>query len=388
MYFQVMHVYRKPFLYLFMCVYSDLKIMRRMLSQHKKVFDSLLCVLQHSENESPLIIFALDTLFIMLQQCRIGITCLLPYSIPPERERTTQPLFTNQQGKSLPQDPTALQQTQASNDVSLFSTAGAIPSPSFCPKLSPPIDLVPYTDCSLDTSELQITPTSKRARVLERTCCYTEACKRELPDVAFLFPNTSNQSSKEQESVLVHKHVLSSKSEVFNAMLTGSFKESSLSEILLQNTDKTTFESMVHHVYGCRNCTTLCSILKVSNHGMGDSSASSHTDKGSNCISPSNECDTWNIPIHLDLLDLSRQYFLVALQRDCESVLCQCIEPDNVVELFREADIHQADTLSSHCIEHIFSISNPVLRKIINEKLLKSGHISEAFSVLKKLIIV
>ena len=174
-----------------------------------------------------------------------------------------------------------------------------------------------------------------------------------------------------KQSFSVHRRLLMECSEVFRAMLGGSYRESSSMQVNLHEVLPTAFESLLHHVYGCCwNCTgnRLDSNLEQSSEEI--------RTIFSILLSSYSSSDV----IHtLEVFACANQFFIPSLVAECEMRLVASISPDNLVPLFLFAQLHDSETLSRSCVTHLINLSSSSLKKKLFKQLLQSSDCSCKF---------
>jgi len=209
-----------------------------------------------------------------------------------------------------------------------------------------------------------------------------------------------------------HKEILSKISDVFSAMLGGSFAESRSGKIVLKGVCPQAFLTILHHLYGCNlNCAQveqeLNSFLntvssKEKNNMIDDKTCQLSSDVSLGTV----DCESLN-PEYLkslifaaktseieeekkffiearqclELLACANMFLLTDLCTACEEQLCNCLPLDNanihLPSLFAYCQIHEAKILPQLILDYILlQLGNPSLcSKLFHEILAgPSGH--------------
>lgn len=196
-----------------------------------------------------------------------------------------------------------------------------------------------------------------------------------------------------------HKEILSKISDVFGAMLGGSFAESKSGRIVLKGVHPRAFSVTLHHLYGCNwNCAqiahdlnsfpnTVCSeedenisetkclsndISDTVGHITNDhhslnsdylmehifATKTSESEEDERCFMEARQC--------LEVLACANRFLLADLCTVCEVQLCNCLPLDNtnihLPSLFAYCQIHEAKILPQQILDYILlQLGNPSL---------------------------
>jgi hypothetical protein len=135
----------------------------------------------------------------------------------------------------------------------------------------------------------------------------------------------------QDHKIQANRATLAAKSEIFSAMLHGKFSEAQLTEIPLPSTCRAAFESLVHHLHGCK--LNGCELLENMFSDFVDEK------KATECVELLNECDKYNIT---DLYADAYRY-----------LGDKCITPDSSVSVFRYAVLHRDEKVMKACVSCI-----------------------------------
>ena len=194
-----------------------------------------------------------------------------------------------------------------------------------------------------------------------------------------------------------HKEILSKISDVFGAMLGGSFAESKSGKIVLRSVRPRAFLAILHYLYGCNwNCAhverelnsflTNFSIKEdksddkpslssdfssgivdfVTNDSLNPdrllslifTTRTKEAKENENCLVEARQC--------LELLACANRFLLTDLCTACEKQLCNCLPLDSTVihlpSLFAYCQIHEAKILPQLILDYILlQLGNPSL---------------------------
>ena len=238
---------------------------------------------------------------------------------------------------------------------------------------------------------------TKHRQEADKETLLSECQYGEAPDCPFdveiiVYPSGASTDSHYKFSA--HKEILSKISDVFSAMLGGSFAESKSRKIVLRGVCPRAFLAILHHLYGCNlNCAQvekdLNSFLKNScpeedNPGnnkicysgdvsLGDASNSINPDnlmshiftakiaeaeETKNCFIETRQC--------LELLACANRFLLTDLRTACEHQLSLCLPLDSscihLPSLFAYCQIHEAKILPQLILDYILlQLGNPLL---------------------------
>ena len=210
-----------------------------------------------------------------------------------------------------------------------------------------------------------------------------------------VFPNGAK--TKYYYRFLAHKEILSEISDVFSAMLGGSFAESRSGRVVLRNVRPRAFLAILHHLYGCSwNCTQVEQQLDIfvtsicieeyqtvhkdplSNDilsGTVDSSANDllNSDHLLSLIFTTKAEEAKQNKIRfieaqqcLELLACANQFLLMDLCTVCEEKFYSCLPLDSngihLPSLFVYCHIHEAKILPQSILDYILlQLGNPSL---------------------------
>ena len=183
-----------------------------------------------------------------------------------------------------------------------------------------------------------------------------------------------------------HKEVLSKISDVFGAMLGGSFAESKSRKVVLKGVCPRAFLAILHHLYGCSlNCAQVGEELNSFLNNSEEENTNSRSndvpsDITSNSLNPDNlislifttkmssaeETEQHFLEARqcLELLACANRFLLTDLCTACEEWLCQCLPLDStnvhLPSLFTYCQIHEAKILPQLILDHILlQLGNP-----------------------------
>lgn len=190
-----------------------------------------------------------------------------------------------------------------------------------------------------------------------------------------------------------HKDILSKISDVFGAMLGGSFAESKSGKIVLRGVCPRAFLAILHHLYGCKwNCTQVDQELnsflsstcfeedKTTNRNCVSNDITSGTTSDS--LNPDylmslifitkaseveeNENGFIEAKLCLEVLACANRFLLTDICTACEKKLSHCLPLDStnihLPSLFAYCQIHEAKILPQQILDYILlQLGNPSL---------------------------
>lgn len=235
----------------------------------------------------------------------------------------------------------------------------------------PPVVVSPHLHEAPSSSE---TPPCKKARITRETdhsCCYHQACEMSPPDVTFAVSGSSLSSGKDhtdhEESLIAvalfpaHRQVMGGASDVFAALLCGSFREANEETVRLLDVEPSSFEVLLHHTYGCRDkCKQLSAYTAET--AMGDSARY----------------------LLSSVLAIADRYMMVELISDSERALLRYVTTESVLELFSLATLHCTKELQHCCIELVFGTGAEFCIEL-GHKLISEGLMPAALVVFQQL---
>ena len=233
---------------------------------------------------------------------------------------------------------------------------------------------------------------TKQHQEADKEAVFSECQYRPDPkcpyDVEILvYPNGVNADSHYR--FLAHKELLSKISDVFGAMLGGSFAESKSRKIVLRGVCPRAFLAILHHLYGCSlNCAQVGKELNSfinnskedksenrncgSNYGpSGITSNPLNPDELISLIFTTKTSSAKETEQHfvearqcLELLACANRFLLTDLCTACEERLCHCLPLDStgihLPNLFMYCQIHEAKILPQLILDHILlQLGNP-----------------------------
>lgn len=178
-----------------------------------------------------------------------------------------------------------------------------------------------------DSSDSQLLSSDK-----ERDCssCLYHESSFGSPDVAF-------QMDK-GDTVAAHKEVVKSASDVFTAMFSEHFLESTQSVIPIVDVSTDIFEFAVHHIYGCEvmSSASCCEVLrrKVKEIQVNDN----------------------EVQFFLELLTFSDRFMLDKLRTLCEKFLVNLIDASTVVQIYNYGLQMNSPQLCVDCLSYLLTI--------------------------------
>lgn len=174
------------------------------------------------------------------------------------------------------------------------------------------------------------------------SCPYNENCYGPH-DVAFQMDSGG--------VIAAHKEVIKSATDVFTAMLSSHFVESTQSVIPIPDVSADVFEFAVHHIYGCNilpgneqipgdmlmsSASCCCEVLRQK--------VSEHQRKGS------------EVQFFLELLTFSDRFILDNLRTVCEKFLIKLIDASTVVQICAFGLRLNSPQLSVHCLSYLLNV--------------------------------
>lgn len=175
------------------------------------------------------------------------------------------------------------------------------------------------------------------------TCPYNENCFGPC-DVAFQIDNG--------DMITAHKEVVKSASDVFTAMLSSHYLESTQSVIPIPDVSAGVFEFALHHIYGCKvvpsneliPCT--CKLL---------SSASCCCEELERQVSELQRNGT-EVLFFLEMLTFSDRFMLDKLRTLCEKFLVNFISASTVVQICATGLQLNSPQLCVHCLSYLLNV--------------------------------
>ena len=237
-----------------------------------------------------------------------------------------------------------------------------------------------YTDKQGKTKQHQ--EPDKEALLSE--CQYKADPKCPYDVEILVYPSGVNTSC--HYKFLAHKEVLSKISDVFGAMLGGSFAESKSRKIILRGVCPRAFLAVLHHLYGCSlNCAQVGEELNSFLENSEEENKNCHSNDGpsdntDNSLNPDDlislifttkmssaeETEQHFLEARqcLELLACANRFLLTDLCTACEKQLCQCLPLDStgvhLPNLFTYCQIHEAKILPQLILDYILlQLGNP-----------------------------
>ena len=248
------------------------------------------------------------------------------------------------------------------------------PASSLLPSAPVPLPPASVSSCPHETPSGNDTPPHKKARIECETdpvgCSYHDACKTSPPDITFIVGNAHSSTSSVEHAhcsktsapvmFCAHRQVMGEASDFFASLLCGSFREASEDQVQLQDIEPTSFEILMHHIYGCWNgCKQMAPLLG----GPGETA-------------------TENSFILSSLLAAADRFMMPELLRDSEKALCHYVKTDTVLELFSLSMPYHAPMLQRRCVELVFSSAESSVT--IGRKFIASGMMPDVLAVLRQ----
>lgn len=364
---------------------SDPKVMVKMMATYNG-FNLLSEIVVNPNQHSDLIDFTLEAFCVIVQRSKIGTVTTVRGNPRSRRESDT--------GCRM---ETRVEQEIAQVTASLHLQT-LRPPPTFC--ISPPLNHCPYTSQTQESHQGDPPAAKKSKYECKHFCLYENTLQSRPPDVVIHVELDSLDANTQNATLQAHRSVLSSKSNVFEAMLTRNFRESTESHVSIKSPTLLAFKALMHHAYGCRlNChffqNSVFASDTQSDLTKGKNSSSTHSlqqmemgrvaDLQTTDIPSTLNSQLWNSALHVDMLALSDQYFMCDLRQDCEDVLCLTIDKEAVVDLFSIGTVHRARSVQLHCIEYLFSIPQPEERARVARQLMTSGYMADALQVVQEM---
>ena len=150
--------------------------------------------------------------------------------------------------------------------------------------------------------------------------------------------------------IAAHKEVMKSASDVFNAMLSSRFIESTQSVIPIPDVSAGVFEFALHHIYGCN--------ILPSNKQSGVkmlSSASCCCEVLQRKVSNLEGMDT-KVQFFLELLTFSDRFMLDKLRTVCETFLVTLISTTTIVQICTISLQLNSPRLCVNCLSHLLNV--------------------------------
>ena len=150
----------------------------------------------------------------------------------------------------------------------------------------------------------------------------------------------------------VHRRLLVEASEVFSVMFSGSYKESNDSTVRLRYVCPSSFESVVHHVYGCGfHCEGRGRLVEEMD------GTESYSDKLiEEIVGPINEEEGQEEAWHfLRVMVLANQFFIPSLLRAVQDAFLKYLSLGNVTPVFLFSQMHQCSMLSDASVRLLVS---------------------------------
>jgi len=230
----------------------------------------------------------------------------------------------------------------------------------------------------------------------------------------FVYPSGANRGGYKFSA---HRELLAKLSDVFAAMLGGSFAESKSGRVILKGVSPHAFLATLHHLYGCRQ---LCKHLECESDSFLDSiwfdthnnqvnfsgdpslnmdripSSSLEQENLLSCIFPSKQEGTEKFYKEarqcLETLACANQFLLTDLCTECEERICECLPLDSseidLPSLFAYCQMHEAKIIPPLIMDYILlQLGKPSLCFTLFAEILAgpSGH--AAIHLMKRSII-
>lgn len=181
----------------------------------------------------------------------------------------------------------------------------------------------------------------------------------------------------------IHKEILMEISDVFNIMLSGGFQESNSMRVKLQKISGPTFESLLHHAYGCGfNCNSRIAVATCEEEydKMIDEIVSVFNEKEELKVSVTN-C--------LKVLICANQYFIPSLLLSCQKEIeTRYLTPHNIVPVFIFSQIHQCENLSKKCIHLMLSLGPCDMQSDVFKRLVLSSEYEKFIEMVGNIFVV
>lgn len=191
-----------------------------------------------------------------------------------------------------------------------------------------------------------------------------------------------HSSSGQLLNVQAHKSTLMEESDVFRVMLTGSYKESSCSEVHIYSIAPRGFLSIIHHIYGCGwQCKAILDeVCRADEQDVVTSAPhsdilSKSTDVLLEAVTTACKSreDSSRVRHCLEVLACAGRFLLPTLTTLSEHAAIKYLCPENLVPMFHFAQFHQCFCLAESCIRTMLNIPHLKLRTDIFKDLITSS---------------
>ena len=229
-------------------------------------------------------------------------------------------------------------------------------------------------------------------------CQYVSSSGDPFDVEILVYPSGTNRGGYKFSA---HRKLLAKPSDVFAAMLGGSFAESKSGRIILKGVSPHAFLATLHHLYGCRQ---ICKHLECESNSFLDSiwfdtsnneagnasvnmdsipSSSLEHDNLLSCIFPSKQegIEYKEARQCLETLACANQFLLTDLCTECEERICECLPLDssdiNLPSLFAYCQMHEAKIIPPLIMDYILlQLGKPSLCFMLFAEILAgpSGH--------------
>lgn len=208
------------------------------------------------------------------------------------------------------------------------------------------------------------------------------------------------QSNGTSGTFLVHRSALQEMSEMFAAMLSGRYQESSCDVITIKGIRPSVLCSVLHFMYGCHwSCPEVMATVLDEETAAVTQSTDSVADLeqfslvvNEHCIdaitSQLSEREDGIMMGHcLRVLACAGRFLIPDLIAACEGYLDAVLCPGMVVPLFQFSELHSSGYLRARCIHCLLRVPHTDLRRAVFRELLDSSDGEEAITLIQRLII-